>query len=99
MKVVIPGAKLANRKGKYLVLSLDGKRAKIRYENGQEEEAEIDYLERISEKIESNRISVCWKCKHHLNDSRDKKCSTCGWLICPQCEACNNHDCKGPLAF
>lgn len=37
----------------------------------------------------SFRATGCWKCKVKLDGEFDIECKTCGWMICPNCGACN----------
>ena len=33
------------------------------------------------------RVTHCWSCKGHLDNSVDVECNTCGWILC-RCGAC-----------
>lgn len=33
------------------------------------------------------RVTHCWSCQEHLDNSVDVECATCGWIIC-NCGAC-----------
>ena len=33
------------------------------------------------------RVTHCWSCKEHLDNSVNVECATCGWIIC-NCGAC-----------
>jgi hypothetical protein len=35
----------------------------------------------------SHRVTHCWNCKGHLDNTVDVECATCGWIIC-NCGAC-----------
>lgn len=35
----------------------------------------------------SHRVTHCWSCKEHLDNSVDVECATCAWIICG-CGAC-----------
>lgn len=35
-----------------------------------------------------NRAYHCHSCKTNLTSVNEKECSSCGWLICPHCGAC-----------
>lgn len=35
-----------------------------------------------------NRVTHCHSCKTNLTSLSEKECSNCGWLICPNCGAC-----------
>lgn len=35
----------------------------------------------------SHRVTHCWSCKGHLDNSVDVECATCGWIVC-DCGAC-----------
>jgi hypothetical protein len=36
---------------------------------------------------ERHRVTHCWSCKEHLDNSVDLECAACGWIICG-CGAC-----------
>ena len=33
-------------------------------------------------------INHCWKCKNTVDSSDERKCGSCGWLVCSRCKAC-----------
>ena len=35
----------------------------------------------------SHRVTHCWNCKGHLDNTVNVECATCGWIIC-NCGAC-----------
>jgi predicted RNA-binding Zn-ribbon protein involved in translation (DUF1610 family) len=43
------------------------------------------YSNKLSKK---NRATHCHSCKTNLTSVNEKECSSCGWLICPHCGAC-----------
>ena len=41
-----------------------------------------------------HRVTVCWRCHQGgLDNSQDLECTSCGWIICPGCFACDS-DCE-----
>jgi len=41
------------------------------------------------------RQNHCWNCGTHLSADIDEACSECGWMICPQCGACDSECSSG----
>lgn len=35
-----------------------------------------------------HRVTYCWSCQEHLDNSVDVECARCGWIIC-RCGACD----------
>jgi len=38
-----------------------------------------------------HRSSHCWRCKNHVDNSYDKECNECKWIICRWCGACSSN--------
>jgi hypothetical protein len=34
------------------------------------------------------RVTHCWSCHSHLENSIHLECSACNWIVCPKCGAC-----------
>lgn len=38
-----------------------------------------------------SRDSNCWKCQAPVATEADETCTSCGWIVCSNCDACDRH--------
>lgn len=53
------------------------------------EKIRVDGRYRLPTLAPSSRASGCWQCKVKLDGEFDIECKKCGWMICPNCGACD----------
>ena len=42
----------------------------------------------VSHFIRKYRATHCWSCHRAVDESKDRLCEKCGWIICAACRAC-----------
>jgi hypothetical protein len=55
---------------------------------------------KIPQRGRNHRVTYCWRCHENgLDNAYDLECSHCGWIICPNCHACDPNCVSLPPEF